>query len=299
MANDDEHSSGSLTPQALATQELTIDTDGFVWQAESVAGQAGASTEVKLILAKAASLARDLNHKECHLAHVMHAITLFPAARDRFKLCHPPLDTIKVREATWRELSMIGVLSETPKRVGVSKDVRDLHDYVQELVRPLYDPSNRTIHVKDLIEAIVSGPLSQKVRDNYSGQPTVPTPEETRITVRDTRWALDQYMPRIQGWLGELRQTIGGTPTLAVPATVADPVLVPGLVESVRDFRAESRVAHEALHHQLVALQVSNARIEKKVRNTRYLAIAILLMMTVVASVAAVSIGVMALARPF
>lgn len=298
MVADDALSTSSLTRQ-LPSQELMIDTDGFVWEAETASGQAGASAEVKLILAKAAGLARDLNHKECHLAHVMHAITLFPAARDRFKLCHPPLDPIKVREATWRELSMIGVLSETPKRVGVSKDVRDIHDHVQELVRPLYDPSNRTIHVKDLIEAIVSGPLSQKVRDNYGGQPTVPTPEDTRIAVRDVRWALDQYMPRIQAWLGELRQTIGGTPAPAIPATAADPPFVPGLVESVRDFRGESRAAHEALGQQLAALQGSNMRIEKRVRNTRYLAVAVLIMMTVVTSVAAVSLGVMAWVRPF
>ncbi len=295
MANGEEHS--TLMRQAGPAQELTIDTEGFVWEAESASGQAGASAEVKLILAKAASLARDLNHKECHLAHVMHAITLFPAARDRFKLCQPPLDHIKVREATWRELAAIGVLSETPKRVGVSKDVRDIHDHVQELVRPLYDPSSRMIHVKDLIEAIVSGPLSEKVHDNYGGQPAVPTSEQTRIAVRDIRWALDQYMPRIQGWLGQLRQTIGGGPSPAILGMALDTPLAPGLVEAVREFRDESQLAHEAINQKLTALQASNVRIEKRVRNTRHLAIVVLIMMTVVASVAAVSLGVMTWAR--
>lgn len=266
MNNVLEEAKGTLlqaSPTSQSTASYTsIEFESTDWDIDTTAGDASSSEEVRRVLNKAASLARDLNHREMHLAHLMLALTLFPDAIMRLSQASPPLDPAKVREASWKELANLGPLNETPKRVGVSRDIISIHDCVQNLVRQEFDPSHLRVHVKHLVDAIVTGPVSGRVFERYGGVPTVPSPEEARVQIRDAKQALDQYLPRLQAWVQDLRLAVGGQ---RIASTFAEPI-PDGLLDVAA--KISTSIQQQGDHH---------AQLLKRVRNLKHLAVAALL----------------------
>jgi hypothetical protein len=154
------------------------------------------------VLAKATALALELRHAEVTLLHLMYALTMFEASRDRLKT-DALLSVDKVRQVAWREMGEIPGISGSMATKAPSNSaeltaiIERAHD---EALRDQDkdQQSGATVFLRNLLTALRTGSSKERVYSLFSGETPIPTEEETRQSVGAIRTQLSTIVTDLE-----------------------------------------------------------------------------------------------------
>jgi len=158
------------------------------------------SPNTKELVKKALVIASELNHGELLISHLLLAMTLVPRGAEC--LVAKKLEERAIRQACWDQLSKVDPLPVKAHSVVFSDDVMDVFREAQNISRKELDETAQSIHLPQIMRAIVDPPLAPKFDSLVSGKPFVDVDFETYKMVADTRSRLGlEYVPKLQATL--------------------------------------------------------------------------------------------------